>query len=325
MNFVVIDLEWNQALSSNSPVFNKLPLHLRGEIIEIGAVKLNEDYSPGEEFSLYIKPVYFKKMHYKVKKITGIDGERLSHAVSFSEAFDRFHDWCGEDVTFLTWGNDDQGIMEQNIIIHDQDWDWIHAWINLQVIYNIQTASGKDQKSLATAMEHFGIEQTRTAHDALGDAYNTALVSTHLDLADVMRQYADADRLLSPKTDKVPDGPVDNPADGVLLQEHYSDYESKASAFNDDRVSKVCCPECGAEMTAVKWLNQGDQRYINLFICEEHGEFFVRKKKKKHADENLWDVRKNVYYSDKSHQDLYREKQKQLRRRGRRHANHNNR
>jgi len=60
MNYVVIDLEWNQAMSSNSAVFNKLPIRLRGEIIEIGAVKLDENMKPGEEFTVDVKPVYFK-------------------------------------------------------------------------------------------------------------------------------------------------------------------------------------------------------------------------------------------------------------------------
>ena len=69
MNYVVVDLEWNQAMSSKSSVFNKLPIHLRGEIIEIGAVKLNDDLSVGEEFTIDVKPIYFKRMHYKVKKI----------------------------------------------------------------------------------------------------------------------------------------------------------------------------------------------------------------------------------------------------------------
>ncbi len=64
MHYVVMDLEWNQAMSSKSSVFNKLPIHLRGEIIEIGAVKLNEDMTPGEEFKIDVKPVYFKRMHY---------------------------------------------------------------------------------------------------------------------------------------------------------------------------------------------------------------------------------------------------------------------
>ena len=73
MNYVVVDLEWNQAMSSKSSVFNKLPIHLGGEIIEIGAVKLKEDMTPGEEFTIDVKPVYFRRMHYKVKKITGFD------------------------------------------------------------------------------------------------------------------------------------------------------------------------------------------------------------------------------------------------------------
>ena len=136
MNYVVIDLEWNQAMSSKAAIFNKLPIHLRGEIIEIGAVKLDENFKPGEEFTVDVRPIYFKRMHYKVKKLTGFDAERLSHGIAFEDAFQQFREWCGDDVTFLTWGYDDQGIMEQNIIIHDLDWDWIDDWINLQLIYN---------------------------------------------------------------------------------------------------------------------------------------------------------------------------------------------
>ena len=189
MNLVVLDLEWNQAMSSKSEVFNHLPIHLRGEIIEIGAVKLNPDLSLGEEFTADVRPVYFRRMHYKVKKITGFDKDRLARGLSFPEAMEKLRLWCGDDVTFLTWGWDDQGIFEQNIIIHDLDWDWIAGWVNLQMIFNLQTGGDKNQKSLSAAMEHFEIPQTRVAHDALGDAYNTALVSTHLDMEEGLRLY----------------------------------------------------------------------------------------------------------------------------------------
>ena len=96
MSYVVVDLEWNQAMSSKSSVFNRLPIHLRGEIIQIGAVRLNDDMTPGEEFQIDVKPVYFKRMHYKVKKLTGFDKERLSHGVPFPEALARFREWCGD-------------------------------------------------------------------------------------------------------------------------------------------------------------------------------------------------------------------------------------
>ena len=85
MNFVVVDFEWNQALRSDSPVFNHLPIHLRGEIIEIGAVRLNPDLTLGEEFTIDVKPVFFRQIHYQVKKITGFDKERLSHGVSSAD------------------------------------------------------------------------------------------------------------------------------------------------------------------------------------------------------------------------------------------------
>ena len=113
MSYIVLDLEWNQAMSSHASIYNHLPIHLSGEIIQIGAVKLDENFCPAEEFQSDVKPVYFRSMHYKVKKLTGIDSARLSSACGFKEAFARFREFCGEDCTFYTWGYDDKGIMEQ--------------------------------------------------------------------------------------------------------------------------------------------------------------------------------------------------------------------
>ena len=324
MNYVVVDLEWNQAMSSKSSVFNKLPIHLSGEIIEIGAVKLREDMSPGEEFTIDVKPVYFRRMHYKVKKITGFDKERLAHGIAFADALEQLRQWCGDDVTFITWGNDDQRIMEQNIIIHDLDWDWIAGWVNLQLIYNLQTGGDRNQKSLASAMEHFEIEQTRVAHDALGDAYNTALVASRLDMAEGLRQYSDAARILAsrmpnykPHTD--PEGPE------ALEHSCFDGFESKAAAFADSRLSALPCPACGGETKALKWINQGDQRYMNLYSCPEHGQYLVRAKFRKCREDNSWIANKLVYQADEAMLDFYKTKSTQSRRRGRGHTRRKNR
>ncbi len=325
MQYVVVDLEWNQAMSSKSSVFNKLPIHLRGEIIEIGAVKLNEDMTPGEEFTIDVRPVYFRRMHYKVKKITGFDKDRLSHGLSFPEALERFRSWCGDDeVTFLTWGCDDQGILEQNIIIHDLDWDWIAGWVNLQLIFNLQTGGDKNQRSLASAMEHFGIEQTRIAHDALGDAYNTALVSTHLDMAEGLRLYPEAGRILASRMPNF-HPKAENAGPEPILHESFEDFESKAAAFADARLDGLCCPICGAELEGVRWVNQGDQRYMNLYVCPEHGSYLVRARFRKDQDHNTWTANKLVYTADEEMQDFYRTKATQARRRGRGHASRKNR
>ena len=320
----MVDLEWNQAMSSKSSVFNKLPIHLRGEIIEIGAVKLNDDMSLGEEFTIDVKPVYFKRMHYKVKKLTGFDKERLAKGLAFPDAMEIFRDWCGEDVTFLTWGCDDRGIMEQNIIIHDLDWDWIAGWVNLQLIYNLQTGGDKNQKSLASAMEHFGIEQTRIAHDALGDAYNTALVCTHLNMEEGLKLYPDAAQILASRMPKSETQPETQDVD-YLLHESYSAFATKAAAFADERIVSLSCPVCGKALAGSKWVNQGDQRYMSIYSCEEDGPFLARVKFRKHAEDNTWSANKLLYKADEAAVEFYHTKAAQSRRRGRGHTKKKNR
>ena len=324
MNYVVVDLEWNQAMSSKSSVFNKLPIHLGGEIIEIGAVKLTEDMRPGEEFTVDVRPVYFRRMHYKVKKITGFDKDRLSHGLPFPDAMEQFRAWCGDDVTFITWGCDDQRIMEQNIIIHDLDWDWIGGWINLQLIYNLQTGGDKNQKSLASAMEHFEIEQTRVAHDALGDAYNTALVASRLDMEDGLRLYPDAARILAARMPNYKP-PVENDSPDTLSHESFDGFESKAAAFSDARLCTLSCPACAEALAGAKWVNQGDQRYMNIFTCPDHGAFLVRAKFRKDSDTGSWLVNKLVYEADEDMQSFYKSKAAQARRRSRGHSSRKNR
>jgi inhibitor of KinA sporulation pathway (predicted exonuclease) len=306
-------MEWNQAMSAKSSVFYHLPIHLRGEIIQIGAVKLNDDWTPGEEFQLDVKPVYFRKMHYKVKKLTGIDADRLSDAPGFVEAFAQFRAFCGEDCTFLTWGYDDKGILEQNIIIHDLDWDWIAGWVNLQLIYNVQTGGGRNQKALSTAMEFFQIEQTRVAHDALGDAYNTALVCSRLDMAAGLANYANAERELSMRSEKTP---VEGSGPAPLEYLSFPGYASRSAAFADETVTAVKCPVCGGALTTQRWVNQGDRRYMNLAECPEHGKFLVRVKLHR-TEEETWTANRMLYEADEAMTEYYATKSTQKRRRSR--------
>lgn len=207
--------------------------------------------------------------------------------------------------------------MEQNIIIHDLDWDWINSWINLQLIYNMQTDGDKNQKSLATAMEHFGIEQTRVAHDALGDAYNTALVCSKLDMQLGLEQYDEAKRMLSTRRSRC-DSADDNTHDAL---EHlvFPGYVSKAEAFADEKLTSVPCPKCQGKLEAHRWINQGDQRYMNILSCPDCGNFLVRLKFRKQED-NSWSANRLIYEADDGMIDFYRSKAALSRRRGRGHS-----
>jgi inhibitor of KinA sporulation pathway (predicted exonuclease) len=308
-------MEWNQAMSSKSSVFNRLPIHLRGEIIQIGAVRLNDDWTPGEEFQIDVKPVYFNKMHYKVRKLTGIDSARLSGACGFKEAFARFREFCGEDCTFYTWGYDDKGIMEQNIIVHDEDWDWIDGWINLQIIYNQQTDGDNNQKSLDAAMAHFEIEQTRVAHDALGDAYNTARVCSHLDMENGLKTYAEAMHRLSIKAARAAEN-AESDAPEPVEHLNFTGYVNRNAAFADEALSVVKCPVCGKPMETQRWVNQGNRRYMTLVVCPEHGSYLARVKLRQ-TDDELWAANRILYQADAATAEIYTTKSRQCRKRSR--------
>ena len=89
-------------------------------------------------------------------------GPCKSEMPHFQKAYEEY----GEDVTFLTWGFDDITILRENLQLHELPCDWVDRWYNAQMMFNAQTDGSNSQKALTTAMEIFGIEATRPAHDA---------------------------------------------------------------------------------------------------------------------------------------------------------------
>ena len=68
MDYVVLDLEWNQA-SDSRDARNRL---LTFEIIEIGAVKLNSRMEIVDTFEELIRPQVYDTMHHITEKLIGI-------------------------------------------------------------------------------------------------------------------------------------------------------------------------------------------------------------------------------------------------------------
>ena len=193
MNYIVLDMEWNQPWPGSPSSRKVLPVQIRGEIIQIGAVRVTEDQQVADEFQVLIKPKYYRRLNRRVSKLTGIkEAELRDNGVPMVEAMEQFRKWCGEDVIFLTWGFDDITILRENLRLYGMDETWVSRWYNAQMIFNAQTDGSTAQKALKTAMEIFEIEATRPAHDALGDAYHTALICAKLDLKKGTGEYAQA-------------------------------------------------------------------------------------------------------------------------------------
>lgn len=266
MYYITLDLEWNQAYAQKAIAVQKqLSSRLRGEVIQIGAVKLDRNLRPCGSYSVIVKPKYFKKIHKHVAQLTGISQEQMDLGVSLAEAAENFKRFCGRDFAFLTWGPDDIPMLKENFHIHKIPSDWLDTTYDLQVIYNKQVeGGGNKQRSLEYAMEHFSIPQTLPAHDALNDAYFTALVAGKLDVAGGIRAY-DASRGQYLESSVI--GDADAGDDG---------YVTVGEMLEDDCVTAPLCPLCKKPLLPKgKPLHSKGQRYLFPYSCARDGNMFL--------------------------------------------------
>jgi len=270
MNYIVLDMEWNQPWPGSPSSRKVLPVQIRGEIIQIGAVRVSEEQQVLDEFQIMIKPKYYRHLNRRVSKLTGIKETRLKEeGVPFPYAMEQFRAWCGEDIVFLTWGFDDIGILRENLQLHGLPTEWTGNWYNAQMIFNSQTDGSTAQKALKTAMEMFGIEATRPAHDALGDAYHTALICARLDLKKGALEY---DMALKSHENGFHGAELP----GCICRQVFYDFADKRAALSAMAGEENKCPECGGKMLGSRWFAQPGHRYMDLATCPEHGKFLIR-------------------------------------------------
>jgi len=270
MDYIVLDMEWNQPWPGSPSARKVLPVQIRGEIIQIGAVRVTQDQEVTDEFQVMIKPKYYRRLNRRVSKLTGIKEAQLrEQGVSMTEAMERFRKWCGEDVIFLTWGFDDITILRENLRLYGMEENWVSRWYNAQMIFNAQTDGSSSQKALKTAMEIFGIEATRPAHDALGDAYHTALICAKLDLKRGAAEYEDALK-------SHVNGFHGAEMPGCISRKVFYDYADKRAALAAMSGAENLCPTCGRQMLGSRWFAQPGRRYMDLATCPTHGKFLIR-------------------------------------------------
>ncbi len=270
MDYIVLDMEWNQPWPGSPSAKKVLPVAIRGEIIQIGAVRVTQEQLVADEFQVLILPKYYRSLNRRVSKLTGIKESRLkSEGIPFVEAMEQFRAWCGEDITILTWGFDDIPILQENLRLHGLDTAWTDRWYNAQMIFNAQTDGSNSQKALKTAMEMFEIEATRPAHDALGDAYHTALICAMLQLERGIAEYGSA--LKSHEN-----GFHGAELPGCIARKVFYDYPDKRTALAAMSGEENECPVCGRRMLGSRWFSQQGHRYMDLATCADHGKFLIR-------------------------------------------------
>ena len=229
-----------------------------------------------------------------MSELTGITQDQMDLGTPLTAAAVSFKKWCGEDFAFLTWGPDDIPMLKENFHVNGIDFDWLNTTYDLQQIFSRQTDGGSKQRSLEFAMEHFEIPMNLPAHDALNDAYFTALVAQKLNVEEGIRTYND---FRGEFLESSVIGDADAGDDG---------YVTISEMLDDEIVKSPKCPICHAVMQAQdRVLHSKGQKYTFHFNCKKDGDMLLVLRLRRNFNET-WRAKRTIAYASEESLEEFR-------------------
>lgn len=274
MNLVVFDLEWNIGYRPKLFRYHGVELTLRGEIIQIGAVRIDERGEVLDTFEINLKPRIFRKLQHHIAKVTGLTQGDLDAGYPAKEGLQRFLDWAGPDAELAEWGLDDVPVLKQNLFLLGLDETWPCQWYDLQRLF-VQAYPRKEGESLTleSVVDRLGIPKEEAFHNALDDALYTAKICRKIPLVEGLASYPTEEELLK----EALLGPEGNPdAKDIQLFMQRMDHDDYR---NDPALSVVHCPVCDHLLEPdTIWLKRGNTGYYTKSTCPLCGPWIVRYK-----------------------------------------------
>jgi len=176
MVHIVIDLEMNPVQRSLKDVRR----FILDEVIEFGAVKLDENYKQISEFQSYVKPKY-SEITKHITKLTGITNEIVADKNTFEIEFEKFFEWIGGwDMKIYSWSASDIKQLKSECSYKLPEFDILRLerqWIDIQKEFDDRIGL-HNSLSLKYAVGAMNRDFEGTAHTALADATNTAAILT---------------------------------------------------------------------------------------------------------------------------------------------------
>ena len=204
MEYIVFDLEFNQGFDKklNKTVSDeKCPF----EILQIGAVKLDADLNIIDTFNTFVKPNIYKEIHPFIKKMTNIIHEDVKDAPNFPQAFNNFKEFMNNDKNIrCVWGKGDLKELYRNIKYYNLSTENLsNTYINVQhhasIYFNNPTGKSIGLQNAITLLQ---LNQDKSYHNALNDAYYTSLVFKNIfnDKIETKKYTFDNDSKKNPPT-----------------------------------------------------------------------------------------------------------------------------
>lgn len=295
-NIVALDMEWNQPLPWKE--YPHVPRALMpGEIIQIGAVKLNPDGAPLGELRLSVRPRYFKQVHWKVKKLTQISEEEMLNGMPFPEAARLLGDWLTGDGTpydIFAWGGEDERVLTANLDAWGLNPPWLPDTIyDLRFIYDCFQGRYEQSTSLTDAAAELGAELDLTQHDSLNDARYLAAICARTNLERGVAEYEELGSA---------------PAPGKPMQRlRVPGLSGFDAAVQHTGLRAFTCPACERALNVKEWIPQNKDRQIALVKCNCGASAFLRMRLNPRPGGTLTALR-TVYVSDEAAAEYYKKR-----------------
>ena len=173
-NYVVVDLEMCRIPRTAS----KETFSGASELIQIGAVLIDNNYQVKGTFMTYVSP-QFGKIDSFIQRLTGITNEQTKCAPSAKDALEAFANWIPDDACLVAWSDNDRAQIRKEIsgkklsIPRLDAYMDVEHWIDCQALFADKLDTRKKYR-LSEALVLAEIEYKDGAHDALVDALNTA-------------------------------------------------------------------------------------------------------------------------------------------------------
>lgn len=150
----------------------------KNEIIEIGAVKLDDTYKEIDSFKTYVKPG-ITPVTSRITNLTGITNEMVDDAPDFAIAMDRFIAWGLSADVIYAWSENDlrQFNRERKLKSYNNPdaQKLASKWKDFQKEF-ARMLGTRRRLALSDAVFYLGEDFQGKEHDALWDARNTAEV-----------------------------------------------------------------------------------------------------------------------------------------------------
>ena len=279
MNYIVFDLEWNQSSTGLEEETACLPF----EIIEIGAVKLDDNGVRNGTFSQLVKPAVYHEMNRATGRLVHIQMEELENGSPFVPAAERFLKWCGaEACRFCTWGSADLTELQRNMKFYGMAplAEGPIVYLDVQKLFSIAYEDGKSRRAL---------EKEIPFHRASGDAHYTAKV-----FAKILSERPD---VLKNVSYDVFHPPLNRKTEIKIQFDNYEKYisrefQDRAEAFEDREVVSSKCYLCHRNLRKkIKWFTPNGRNYYCLAHCEKHGYLKGKIRVRKSVDEKVYIVK----------------------------------